>query len=265
VQHTGSFGATFQQQIDKLCGKDWYRLRRIMEVAYTLKEDGQSESDTYKGTRQGGLKELGYDVRCFFLCPNDRMAHTKVIDQRCEQMILKGLITETTDLAVSGRLPDMATKAIGYRQTLDYLGRDGPKMDDSDAFEEYLNEFTTATRRYAKKQMQWFRKDQVFVFVPMDLSKTKAERVQFGAEEMKRLLAMSREEYDRERLDQDSLSAQTRKTNEAQGKKMKTYQFQRYCLVQGSEELVKAMEEADACTQRYQAKKPRIIRDTAIR
>jgi tRNA dimethylallyltransferase len=49
----------------------------------------------YSGERQGSLSSLGYDVRCFFLCPDDRMSHTKVIDKRCEQMIQRGLLEET--------------------------------------------------------------------------------------------------------------------------------------------------------------------------
>lgn len=70
-----------------------------MEVALTVeaKEDkDELMNNLYTGERNGGLESFGYDVRCFFLCPDDRMGHTKIIDKRCEEMILKGLLQETT-------------------------------------------------------------------------------------------------------------------------------------------------------------------------
>lgn len=75
-----------------------YRLRRTLEVALTVQTEADKESmmeKLYTGERNGGLESFGYDVRCFFLCPDDRMGHTKIIDKRCEQMIMKGLLQET--------------------------------------------------------------------------------------------------------------------------------------------------------------------------
>lgn len=75
-----------------------YRLRRTLEVALTVQAEADKESmieKLYTGERNGGLESFGYDVRCFFLCPDDRMGHTKIIDKRCEQMIRNGLLQET--------------------------------------------------------------------------------------------------------------------------------------------------------------------------
>jgi tRNA dimethylallyltransferase len=264
VLYVGSLGPAFASQITTLCGKDWYRLRRILEMAYTVqekKDDGVVEK-LYSGLREGSLASLDYDVRCFFLCPDDRMKHTKVVDRRCEDMVRRGLLQETTDLVLSGSMPAMASKAIGYRQTLDYLGREGAKDQDEDSFQEYLDQFTTATRRYCKKQMQWFRKDEEFVFVPVALSKDKPERVQSTADEIERLIGLSRDDFDGERLLDTSRSALVRKANEAQGKKMKTYKFERHILKMGSKELEAALKDADECSNRLQAKKPRLTEQT---
>jgi tRNA dimethylallyltransferase len=259
VEHVGSLGGVFASQITKLCGKDWYRLRRILEMAYTVEEkkDDSVMEQLYSGLREGSLSSLGYDVRCFFLCPDDRMKHTKVVDERCEQMIQRGLLQETTDLVMSGSLPAMASKAIGYRQTLDYLEREGAKDQDEDAFQEYMDKFTTATRQYAKKQMQWFRKDEKFVFVPVPVSKNKAEKVQSAASEIQRMIGLSRQDFDRERIVDTSASVSARKANVEQGKMMKTYMFERHILKPGSDELEVALKQADECTNRFQAKKPR--------
>lgn len=78
-----------------------YRLRRTLEVALTVEGEEDKEAmieKLYTGERQGSLPSLGYDVRCFFLCPDDRMSHTKVIDKRCEQMLQRGLLQETTGM-----------------------------------------------------------------------------------------------------------------------------------------------------------------------
>jgi tRNA dimethylallyltransferase len=244
VDYVSSFDSVFEARTRKFCGEDWYRLRRTLEVALTVQEQsavrfesgiaGHMECDTqgnaekqfslsklvenlYSGQRQGSLSSLGYDVRCFFLCPDDRMGHTRVIDERCEQMLIKGLIRETTDLSLSGCLPEMAERAIGYRQTLDYLRRE--KSDDEteeNLFDFFLNEFTTATRRYAKKQMAWFRKDNNFIFVPVPLKIDKQDRVDIVAKEINRLCQLSLQDYERELYGRDNASTKCKTENESQ-------------------------------------------------
>ena len=260
VEHVSSMGEVFRERCAGFCGLDWYRLRRTLEVALTV---ASSESDQkyelkeklYSGLRKGGLQDLGYDVRCFFLCPDQRMNHTKVIDQRCEQMLMKGLIQETTDLNITGTLPEMAKKAIGYRQTLDYLHRENPGLDEEGEFNSFLAEFTAVTRRYAKQQMSWFRKDGGFMFVPVPSAAEKPERIDAATREIQRYLSLDRDAYDAELKGDDSLSAATIKNNEEQGKKMKYYHFDVQLLKSGTPELEKVLQEARECTQRIQSKK----------
>jgi tRNA dimethylallyltransferase len=260
-----SLHESLQAPLEKLFANDWYRLRRILEVAYTVQEQQDNMAPTgdkvddlskyYSGERSGGLLSLNYDVRCFFLCPSDRMRHTRTVDDRCEQMLLQGLVPETCDLALSKQLPDMAAKAIGYRQVLDYLGREGPKDNDYDAFLEFLEDFTTATRQYSRRQVQWFRKDEQFVFVSVDVTREKRDRVLETATEIERMLALSRDDFDAERLANDGSSAETRRKHDEQGKGMRTYMFKHHFLTPGSPELDKVLKEADECTHRFQAKR----------
>jgi tRNA dimethylallyltransferase len=261
-EFVSSHGEKFAQQVqNKLYPNDWYRIRRVLEVALTVKDndDERVAERLYSGIREGGLKQMDcYDVRCFFLCPDDRMSHTKVVDRRCEQMVCNGLLTETSNLLMSGHLPMMASKAIGYQQILEYLLREDPKYADEEQFYQYLEKFTAATRQYCKRQMQWFRRDKEFVFLPVPLSMTKDERIQKVADELTRLVSLTRDEYDKERTSDDSPGNLARKKNEAQGKGMKFYQLKLEILKPKSEEHVRALAEADECTQRIQAKKPRI-------
>jgi tRNA dimethylallyltransferase len=302
VNYVASFGSVFADRTQKFCGEDWYRLRRTLEIAFTCQEqqqenkndnqqkefrDGNDTSNEildklFTGEREGGLSSLGYDVRCFFLCPDDRMQHARIIDERCEQMILKGLLKETADLYLSGQLPEMAERAIGYRQTLDYLladdsndesnqNDDDEKTDSSSEatlFDAYLNEFTTATRRYAKKQISWFRKDQDFIFVPVSLQLDKPTRIENATKIIERLCQLSRNEYVESELSpsssspgsEETESMQLKKKIESQAKGMKFYQFERHILKPDSDEYHAVLAEGIAQRQRIRRKKKRKIK-----
>ena len=257
VDYVSSLGDPFATRTTQLSGQDWYRLRRTLEIAFTVREtkDDSLLERLYSGEREGGLESLGYDVRCFFLCPDDRMQHTEVVDRRCEEMIIRGLLKETTDLQLSGMLPDMAARAIGYRQTLEYLQREEFIENDQAALDAYLNDFTTATRRYAKKQMQWFRKDVSFVFVPVSVSEAKQVRVSKATVDIERMCSLPPGEYKQElsSTKEDgsvSVSEQTKEANEKQGEKMKLYQFKRHVITPGSAAFREVMAQADECTRR---------------
>mmetsp|Transcript_22972 Transcript_22972/g.56605 ORF Transcript_22972/g.56605 Transcript_22972/m.56605 type:complete len:491 (-) Transcript_22972:998-2470(-) len=260
--HVSSFGQVFKDRAEGLCGDDWYRLRRTLEVALTVQTEDDKESiikKLYTGERNGGLESFGYDVRCFFLCPDDRMGHTKIIDKRCEEMIMKGLLQETTDLSLAEQLPEMAARAIGYRQTLDYLSKESRENAESEDFDSFINDFTTATRRYAKKQMSWFRKDKDFMFVPVSLSTEKATRVEEAAAMIQHYCRASRDDYEKELYSSDSSSSVAKKRNEEQGKKMKLYKFERHILKAGSEEYDECLSQAVQCQKRMRKpKKPKL-------
>ena len=247
-----TYGETFQRRTEKLCGRDWYRLRRLMEVALAVQD---CSTNIYTGERMGGLSALGYDVRYFFLCPNDRMKHAHILDERCEQMIARGLLEETLDLAISGNLPhgSQASRSIGYRQVLSYLRRSNPKDNDVTAFENFLDEFTAATRQYSKKQMQWFRRDKECIFIPVDLSSeiTKVQRIEEAAKMIMNFCTISREDYEMELTRGEfSLSEKTKKLNEKQAKGMRVFLGKRYIYKQGSDELKKILQVVDTCTSK---------------
>jgi tRNA dimethylallyltransferase len=314
VKHVASFGSVFADRTQQFCGEDWYRLRRTLEIALTVQEQRQDQQQQntidstedekndpcaerdndaatttdiaqklFTGEREGSLSSLGYDVRCFFLCPDDRMQHARIIDERCEQMIIKGLLKETADLYLNGELPEMVERAIGYRQTLDYLLHDYKtsaadenggvvqKETERILFESYLNEFTTATRRYAKKQMSWFRKDKEFIFVPVLLECEKSDRADYAANIIERLCNLSREEYESELFGntssddnnsdidkEETMSLQLKKKNESQAKGMKFYQFERHILKPDSDIFNDVLADAIELRQRVGRQKKKL-------
>lgn len=76
------------------------------------------------------------------------------LDRRCEQIWHRGLADEVRRLLASGVSPAAKPfESIGYKQALNFaLGR----IDEA----ESLEDMRRATRRYAKRQMTWFRRER---------------------------------------------------------------------------------------------------------
>ncbi len=75
------------------------------------------------------------------------------IDQRVNDELEKGLVDETRALLARGYSRNLVSmKSLGYRQMAGYLEGDY-------AFDEAVQRLKRDTRRYAKRQMTWFRKE----------------------------------------------------------------------------------------------------------
>ena len=80
------------------------------------------------------------------------------IDQRVEDMIRSGFIEEVRALTAAKSRNIHAFKAIGYRQIADYL-------DGRWNLEQAISEIQRESRRYAKRQITWFRADPEIVWL----------------------------------------------------------------------------------------------------
>lgn len=99
-----------------------------------------------------------YDFRCWFLYLPKEVLYRK-IEERCDEMIARGLLQEIETLEKLGlRNNSSACQAIGYRQGLEFLASPREGVD----FERFKMLFKQASRRYAKRQFTWFRKESCF-------------------------------------------------------------------------------------------------------
>jgi tRNA dimethylallyltransferase len=79
-------------------------------------------------------------------------------------MITHGLVDEVTGLR---KFRDLnALQTVGYNELFDYL-------DDKTSLDEAINSIKINTRRYAKRQLTWFKKDTDITWV--DANNTKVE------------------------------------------------------------------------------------------
>lgn len=82
------------------------------------------------------------------------------IAERVEAMWADGLVAEVERLAQTGlRDGRTASRAIGYRQVLAYLAGE---LDEDQAKQQTI----AGTRRFARKQLGWFRRDGRIIWLP---------------------------------------------------------------------------------------------------
>ncbi|KAL6873976.1 hypothetical protein ACP4OV_014058 [Aristida adscensionis] len=197
---------------------NWNRLSRSLEIirssgsprsAFTVPyntfcEHHDTELTDASIERKCEANELDYDFLCIFLA-SPRIELYRSIDLRSEEMLADtgGLLSEASWLLDIGLRPNInsATRAIGYRQTMEYLLQCRQNGGESNAqeFFEFLTKFQTTSRNFAKRQITWFRKEKIYQWV--DASKPFEAVVQFicdayhdcGARMVPELLEMKRE------------------------------------------------------------------------
>jgi len=99
-----------------------------------------------------------YDFRCWFTYMPKEVLYPR-IEMRCDKMIAEGFLEEVKRLEKEGLSKNStASQAIGYRQCLEYLNSPQSQED----WDRFVNTFKQASRRYAKRQFTWFRKEPLF-------------------------------------------------------------------------------------------------------
>ena len=112
-----------------------------------------------------------YDFRCWFLYMPKESLYPR-IEMRCDRMIAEGFLDEVKRLEKEGLSKNAtASQAIGYRQCLDYLNSPQTQED----WDRFVEMFKQASRRYAKRQFTWFRKEPLFRW--LNIEEMSMERV----------------------------------------------------------------------------------------
>ncbi|MCM1149557.1 MAG: tRNA (adenosine(37)-N6)-dimethylallyltransferase MiaA [Butyricicoccus sp.] len=127
---------------------DKKRLVRAMEIFLLT-----GETITAHDERTRSLPPRWESAR-FALSFADRQALYARIDARVDSMVRRGLFEEVRSLAETGKIsPECsAMQAIGYKEAVEYIeGRAGA--------EEAVEQIKQASRRYAKRQLTWLRRD----------------------------------------------------------------------------------------------------------
>ncbi len=132
---------------ERIHPRDASRIVRALEL---YRGTGRTLSEWHAGSRRAPA----YAPRYVGLTMSRRTLRER-IGLRVDRMMEEGLAREVASLRADGRLlPDMpAASAVGYREILE-LG-EAPPGDA--ALAEAAERIKTSTRRYAKRQLTWFR------------------------------------------------------------------------------------------------------------
>ena len=122
------------------------RVLRAIEI-FEISSKPKSELDRLSRERTGPFEivELTLDA-------HNRELLYRRIDMRVDIMLEDGLLEETQRLCADGLFANSSTaaQAIGYKEMLDYL-------DGRATLAESVENLKRASRRYAKRQLTWFR------------------------------------------------------------------------------------------------------------
>lgn len=124
-------------------------LNRIIRALEVYKTTGETMSEQIKNSRS---EESPYDACVIGLDYKDRQVLYERIGRRVDMMLEAGLLEEAERVVSDPRLKT-ARQAIGYKELAPYFEGTAP-------LEECIENLKQATRRYAKRQLTWFRRNK---------------------------------------------------------------------------------------------------------
>ena len=132
-------------------------VRRVVR-ALDIYDAGGSYADIKAGFKQ----HKSYYPTLWIALDRDRTRLYDHINARVDQMMLAGLLDEVETLLKAGyRNALTAHAAIGYKELV-------PVLEDGQNLEDAVADIKQATRRYAKRQLSWFRSDQRVNWINID-------------------------------------------------------------------------------------------------
>jgi tRNA dimethylallyltransferase len=133
-------------------------LKRIIRALEVYKNTGRPISEFQRESKK---REIDFNLAYFGLTM-DRTKLYERINQRVDEMFEKGLIDEVKKLKEMGYTKDMTSmQGIGYKEVFDYL-------DGYLTLEEVKDIIKQNTRRYAKRQLTWFRREDRIFWINLD-------------------------------------------------------------------------------------------------
>ena len=135
-----------EQAMKNISANDKKRIMRVLEIYH---QTGKTKTQLEAESR---LIPPPYQYIVFAI-DMDREKLYERINKRVDIMIEQGLIEEVQKLIEKYKEFPTAMQGLGYKEVVEYL--DGKTTKD-----EMIEKLKMETRRYAKRQLTWFRKDK---------------------------------------------------------------------------------------------------------
>ena len=145
----------------KISPNDKKRIIRVLEI---YKATGKTKTQQEEESR----KELKYDYKVFAINMEREKLYER-INKRVDLMLQQGLIEEVEKITEKYNEFPTAMQGLGYKEVVEYLENKTTK-------EEMIEKIKMETRRYAKRQITWFKKNKQTIW--LDGLKSREENVQ---------------------------------------------------------------------------------------
>ena len=137
--------------IKKISQNDKKRILRILEIYHAT---GKNKTEQEKESRK---TQVEFDYKVFAL----NMERSKLyerINKRVDIMIENGLIGEVENIYKKYNKFPTAMQGLGYKEVVQYLEKRLTK-------EEMIEKIKQETRKFAKRQLTWFRKNKGTIWI----------------------------------------------------------------------------------------------------
>ena len=139
------------EAVKKISSTDKKRILRILEIYHAT---GKTKTEQEIESRK---KEVEYDYKVFAL-DWERQKLYERINKRVDIMLEQGLIGEVKQILKKYDTFPTAMQGLGYKEVVEYLKGNLTK-------EEMIEKIKMETRRYAKRQLTWFRKNKQTIWL----------------------------------------------------------------------------------------------------
>ncbi len=134
-----------------------HNVRRVVRALEML-----DEGVSYAEQRKGFSSPDPFYPALRFVLNMDRAALYERINARVDKMFEDGLVDEVKNLVCQGARDALTSRqAIGYKEVIDYLDGNATLEDSKELIKQ-------RSRRYAKRQLSWFKRDTRFRWIDMD-------------------------------------------------------------------------------------------------
>ncbi len=140
-----------KEAMEKISPNDKKRITRILEI---YKLTGKTKTEMERISRINGVK---YDYRVFAI-NMDREKLYERINLRVDLMIKQGLVNEVKSIVKKYEKFPTAMQGLGYKEVVEFLNEE---ITENEMIEKIKQE----SRRYAKRQLTWFRKNKDIVWI----------------------------------------------------------------------------------------------------
>ncbi len=139
------------EAVKKISKNDSKRIMRILEI---YNSTGKTKTQQEKESR---TKEIPYNYKIFAITMDRQKLYNR-INQRVDIMLQKGLIDEVKNLLNKYKKFPTSMQGLGYKEVKEYIEQKITKQ-------EMINKIKQETRRYAKRQLTWFRKNKQTIWI----------------------------------------------------------------------------------------------------